>query len=342
MALSVSLVFALITWVTFIGLDAQQITTIDCDTVPAELTLTGFLDEFTGVIEWITNIPPDVNLKLGENLFPEHLPYVELVYDSGSNNATVRTRKPLDVDTIESVHLFYTIICQRIGTNNEVENNRNLILEDVNDNSPEFLQSHYSASVSEVTAVNVTIIKVEAVDKDFSPTFSTITYSLWGPNSDYFHIREGDGNVMLKKTLDYNKVNLFNLTVQAKELMGNNSDTASLVIDVQDYDTLNPYFSQSVYNGNISENQVGPLAIHPEKILAKDGDTGINEKVLYSIKLVEPLPYSSNHFTINADTGLLEVKIALDREECPYLLVGIQVVTVLEFSVLILNLDLIK
>lgn len=41
-----------------------------------------------------------------------------------------------------------------------------------------------------------------------------------------------------------------------QELMGNNSDTASLVIDVQDYDTLNPYFSQSVYNGNISENQV--------------------------------------------------------------------------------------
>lgn len=55
----------------------------------------------TGVIEWITNIPPNVDLRLSENLFPEHLEYVELVYDSGSNNATVRTRKPLDVDAIE-------------------------------------------------------------------------------------------------------------------------------------------------------------------------------------------------------------------------------------------------
>lgn len=56
---------------------------------------------------------------------------------------------------------------------------------------------------------------------------------------------------------------------------------------------------------------------------------------------MEPPTYS-NHFTIDADTGILEVKIALDREERPYLLVGIQVVMVLEFSVLTLNLDLIK
>lgn len=38
-----------------------------------------------------------------------------------------------------------------IMKNNGVENNRNLILEDVNDNSPQFLQSHYNASVSEVS-----------------------------------------------------------------------------------------------------------------------------------------------------------------------------------------------
>ena len=40
------------------------------------------------------------------------------------------------------------------------------------------------------------------------------------------------------------------------EKFGNISDTVSLLINVQDYDTLNPYFSQSVYNGKISENQV--------------------------------------------------------------------------------------
>ncbi|XP_017600750.1 PREDICTED: protocadherin Fat 4 [Corvus brachyrhynchos] len=127
---------------------------------------------------------------------------------------------------------------------------------------------------------------------------------------------------MVQKPLDYNEVNFFNLTVQAKEKFGNQSDTASLIIHVQDYDTLNPYFSQSVYTGNISENQVGPLAILPEKILAQDGDKGINERIIYSIKLVNPPAYN-NSFSIN-DTGVLEVKTSIDREICPNLVVGIQ------------------
>ncbi|XP_010132124.1 PREDICTED: protocadherin Fat 4-like [Buceros rhinoceros silvestris] len=290
MAPSKFLAFALISWVTFICLEAQKITTISCDVTPNPIVLSSFLDNYTGDIEWITNIPPNADLKLAEYLFPEHQHYVELVYEPGSSNATVRTREPLDVDSIESDYLFYAVICQRTGT---------------------------------VSAINVTVIKVKAEDKDFSPLFNLITYSLWGPNSDYFHIREGDGNIMLKKTLDYNKINLFNLTVQAKEKMGNNSDTASVIITVQDYDTLNPYFSQSVYTGKISEHQSGPLTVLPEKILAKDGDTGINEKVLYSIKLVEPPAYNDT-FLINVDTGELEVRTAVDREVCPYLIVGIQ------------------
>lgn len=44
-----------------------------------------------------------------------------------------------------------------------------------------------------------------------------------------------------------------------QEKFGNQSATASLIINVEDYDTLNPYFSQSVYHGNITENQVKAL-----------------------------------------------------------------------------------
>ena len=56
---------------------------------------------------------------------------------------------------------------------------------------------------------------------------------------------------------------------------------------------------------------------------------------------VKPPAYNDT-FLINADTGVLEVKTAVDREGCPYLVVGIQVVIVLEFSVLILSLNFIK
>ncbi|XP_072783487.1 protocadherin Fat 4 isoform X1 [Taeniopygia guttata] len=321
MALSRALVFAVAGWVSFLCLDAQKITTINCDVPPRPLVLSSFLDGYTGDIEWITDVPPNVHLKLQEFVFPEHLNYVELVTDSRSSNATVRTRKALDVEALEGDIIWYSVVCQRIGATVEIENGRNVELIDVNDNAPEFQQANYSASVSEVAGINSTVIKVEAEDKDFSPEFSILTYSLWGPNSDYFSIREGDGNIMVKKPLDYNEVNFFNLTVQAKEKFGNQSATASLIINVEDYDTLNPYFSQSVYHGNISENQVGPLSTVP-KVLAQDGDKGINEKIIYSIKLVNPPAYN-NSFSIN-DAGVLEVKTSIDREICPNLVVGIQ------------------
>lgn len=64
------------------------------------------LFSLTGVIEWITDIPPNVHLKLKEFLFPEHLNYVELITDSQSSNATVRTRRALDVEALEVLFLL--------------------------------------------------------------------------------------------------------------------------------------------------------------------------------------------------------------------------------------------
>lgn len=49
-------------------------------------------------------------------------------------------------------------------------------------------------------------------------------------------------------------------------------------------------------------------------------------------------PAYINTVSFNKDTEELEVKTAIDREECPYLVVGIQVVIVLYFSVKILSL----
>lgn len=48
-----------------------------------------------------------MHLTLQEYIFPEHLDYVELVYDSGSSTATVRTTKALDVEALEVLFLLH-------------------------------------------------------------------------------------------------------------------------------------------------------------------------------------------------------------------------------------------
>ncbi len=85
-------------------------------------------------------------------------------------------------------------------------------------------------------------------------------------------------------------------------------DTTTVTITVNDFDNLNPYFDHCLYKASIEENQVNYhrgrdgclkhtnktlFSVHaqvglfsdvtPDDIKAEDGDTGINEPVVYSI-----------------------------------------------------------
>ncbi|XP_068451673.1 protein dachsous-like [Clinocottus analis] len=93
------------------------------------------------------------------------------------------------------------------------------------------------------------------------------------------------------------------------------NDTASVLINVLDYDNLNPYFSHNLYRAFIPENQIGSFrTIEPEAIKAQDGDIGINMTLTYSISAVSPDKYRSN-FNMDSSSGVVSLVTALDREE---------------------------
>ncbi|XP_014833380.1 PREDICTED: cadherin-87A-like [Poecilia mexicana] len=118
---------------------------------------------------------------------------------------------------------------------------------------------------------------------------------------------------MLIRPLNYNVVPKYNFIVTATDSDGKN-DTTSVEI-VVDIDKLNPFFSHSLYQAVVPENQDGDLSeIRPEPIKAQDGDTGINMTITYSITSVSPADYQAN-FNIDADTGVLTVVTSFDREE---------------------------
>ncbi|XP_045903065.1 protocadherin Fat 4-like isoform X1 [Micropterus dolomieu] len=90
---------------------------------------------------------------------------------------------------------------------------------------------------------------------------------------------------------------------------------AAVLINVEDFDNLNPYFSHNMYQALISENEIGAFrTIEPEAIRAQDGDTGINVSLTYSISAVSPDKYQTN-FNIKSSTGVVSVVTAIDREE---------------------------
>ncbi|XP_039541429.1 cadherin EGF LAG seven-pass G-type receptor 2-like [Pimephales promelas] len=277
---------------------------------------------YTGNVEIITNIGPDDRLVL-EGYFDSIAEnFLELIYFNGTSNATVRTIKPLDADELKESggSLYYSVTCSNTG----LKNARALDIQDVNDNPPIFQNKTYSATVSETTAVGSDVLRVIAEDADVSPEKNNITYSIQSPAPDEFEVRS-DGNIRLKQRLNYDNAQEYIFTVQATDKDKEEfSDTTTVTITVEDFDNLNPYFDHSFYKASIEENQVGPFSeVTPEAIKAQDGDTGINETVLYNITAVIPNEYQSN-FDINQNSGVIFVKTALDREEIDQITVYIQ------------------
>ncbi|XP_031732532.1 fat-like cadherin-related tumor suppressor homolog [Anarrhichthys ocellatus] len=280
----------------------------------------GVVDEgYSGDVEVVSGITEGV--KLVPYVFPTHLEFLELSFTLGDASATVRTKKPLDADALAASDstLYYSVMCDGLIKYN---NTRTLKINDLNDNSPIFTQESYSTSVSETKDVDSEVLRVTAVDGDSTPANNRVTYSI-EPTSEDFTLATS-GALVLKRRLNYNIVQRYNFIVTAKDSGGLN-DTATVLINVVDFDNLNPYFSHNVYQAFIQENEVGSFqTIEPEAIKAQDGDTGINMTVTYSISAVSPDKYQRN-FNVDSSSGVVSVLTALDREEMDSSVVSVSI-----------------
>ncbi|XP_032372416.1 protocadherin-16 [Etheostoma spectabile] len=284
--------------------------TINCEQGSDQLV--GSVDEgYAGEVEVVSGITAGSGVKLVSHIFPAHLEYLELSFTPGDTSATVRTKKTLDADTLAASDstLYYSVMCDDVI---KLNNTRKLKINDLNDNSPVFEEKSYSVSLSETQQVESEVLRVKATDGDSTPANNVVTYSM-APTSEDF-IVTNSGAFILKRRLNYNLVQNYNFLVTAKDNWGLN-DTATVTINVLDFDNLNPYFSHSVYRSFIPENQEGPFrTVEPEAIKAQDGDVGINVTLTYSISAVSPDQYGG-HFHMDPSSGVMTVLTALDREE---------------------------
>ncbi|XP_067355538.1 protocadherin Fat 4 isoform X4 [Channa argus] len=277
----------------------------------------GSVDEgFTGDVELVNGITPGQSVKLVPYFYPTHLEFLELIFTLGDTTAIIRTKKPLDAEALADadLSLHYSVMCDGSADDGVIKynNTRLLKVRDLNDNSPVFTQKLYDVTVSETQALNTEVLRVKAEDKDSTSANNRVTYSIL-PTPEDFSFNTA-GAFILKKRLNYNLVQKYNFIVTAEDNSGLN-DTASVQINVLDFDNLNPYFSHNQYQTFIHENQIGPFEnIQPEAIKAQDGDTGINMTLTYSIGAVSPEKYQTN-FNVDAESGVLTVATAFDREE---------------------------
>ncbi|XP_059201781.1 protocadherin alpha-8-like isoform X12 [Centropristis striata] len=191
-----------------------------------------------------------------------------------------------------------------------------VVINDINDNAPSFLEEITTIDMSEYSYVGERHPLPIAHDADVGAN-SVKTYKL-NPNEHFsLDIQNiGDQSVsaelVLQKALDREKQAVIELTLTAID-GGKPPKTGTLQIHVNvlDVNDNSPMFSKSLYKVQVAENtNIGTTLL---TLTATDLDDGVNGQIVYSFTERERL--NPDTFALNNYTGEITVKGSIDYEE---------------------------
>ncbi|XP_053542773.1 protocadherin gamma-C5-like [Ictalurus punctatus] len=188
-------------------------------------------------------------------------------------------------------------------------------IQDVNDNSPFFLNNQIVVNVEEARTPGARFRLETAKDPDIGSN-SLQSYIL--SKNEYFvlSVKNKDGTkipeLVLEKALDREKQSTHNLVLTA--LDGGTparSGTTTIIVRVQDYNDNSPVFEKPSYKVKLPENTARETVILTVK--AKDADEGVNSELIYSFEPSTPTNIQ-NLFSVDPENGAITVKDDLDYE----------------------------
>lgn len=168
---------------------------------------------------------------------------------------------------------------------------------DVNDHSPQFQSSSYTADISEDVPIGSLVLEVKAVDMDQGSN-SHVLYFLSSSSHSMFIIDQDTGRIITAAPLDREKTALYTFEVCASDSSPVNprNSTAQVTVYIQDVNDNAPFFIQDPLIVNISANGVSSRRVLAT-MRAEDKDFGANGSVFY--RFANPV----RGFTINSLTG---------------------------------------
>ena len=183
-----------------------------------------------------------------------------------------------------------------------------IVLTDVNDYVPTFINLPYVGTVTEEVTAVAQVVTVEAVDLDEGLN-GTVTYSIVWQSSGQFSIDPVTGELQTNGTLDREEAAIVIVTVSAHDNPVNNSlrlsSEVNVTIDVSDINDNIPTFGVDVLiAGVLDDATLGTVVMTLE---ATDSDAGSNAELRYEF-------VSGDTTFIITDNGTIIVNATLHYE----------------------------
>ena len=225
----------------------------------------------------------------------------------GTVDGKLRVNAVLDRETVQNYTMVITATDKGVPA---LTATQTLVIkiEDDNDHSPVFDPASYSKQVREDIQIGTILLQVSATDLDIGLNGVVRYYVIGGDNNFDFSLDQSSGILRVQKNLDYERVQSYNLIVQAKD-SGENSQytTATVSISVLDINDNKPVFLDSPYIGFVREN-MDVLPVFVKEVQARDDDQ--NTQLHYAIR-----EGAGEIFNMNSTSGEIFARTVLDREQ---------------------------
>ncbi|XP_078402373.1 protocadherin-20-like [Cetorhinus maximus] len=279
-----------------------------------KLEISYIANQADGVIYLKETSPENTPIALLEVTDPDHylkgalyisgnVPFYLKPYERSRNKHLVVTSQLLD-------HEFenqYEIVIKAEDPHTLHELTIHVKITDENDNTPQFYQSSFEASIEENNVPGAFLLKISATDAD-SGQNGEVVYHL-GPDAlPIFSVERFTGNLTVSTTLDREKEKLYRFTVSAVDHGVPPRKRSTIVtIHVLDQNDNVPSFLTDDYTFFIPENfpRRGEIGV----INVTDLDAGPNGNVTVSIL------NGSGNFLMDNIRGTLRCNSVVDREK---------------------------
>ncbi|XP_062983238.1 protocadherin Fat 3 isoform X3 [Elgaria multicarinata webbii] len=220
------------------------------------------------------------------------------------NEWKVYVKRPLDREEQDLYLLNITATDGLFVTQSAVE----VIVTDVNDNSPVCDQVTYMALFPEDIPPNKVILKIGAKDADIGSN-GEVRYSLYGSGNNKFFLDPESGELKTLAALDREKIPVYNLIARATD-GGGRFCQSEIHLVLEDVNDNPPLFSSDHYTACVYENTATKALL--TRVQANDPDVGVNRKIVYSLA-----DSSEGFFSVDKSSGIIILEHPLDRELQP-------------------------